>query len=361
MTIATQKIKMEFDYSSGMKIPAATVLRALVSDSHDPAVLKSSFGGPDLFDLLLKDVERRDAALPGIVQHVFSRIPGESGQEAAGRLVALTRIWDAGHRPSLPAIVLARLDQMGLDATLPLSKTLILAAARAEKVSEASDGEEPVYHNRVHTMQVFQSVCYLLMAHRELSAKASATKDQLLQVALTPFEELILMIAAVSHDVDHNGKGNPKEQAYYNEDISTACIFPFVSVLTNDNGIFGAIRDLVRFTDPAAPREQLKKIIDDFRAEKPDASRTPAFWVQAAMLADSDLLFSCGAGPEAMAVNSTKLTKEVQKAGINIDFTTAASSKIFMDKIVGPEGFLSGSARAVFNPVYIQLRHSLAL
>ncbi len=361
--------------------PAAEDLRQIISAAADPKSIISAFGGPGRLNFVLQALDRMDQACPDVGYHVFRRIPGESGPQAAERLCCLMQEWDDGLRPSFPALARAWLKELGIDQESSAAKILMLAAARAEMVKgivplcAKPANDEPDYHNRSHYLQVFQTCCYLLQAQRELQQTMllSAQNDPLLQAQIGDYDACTLMIDGITHDVDHPGCGNPKDPLsqkqvrFYNEDVSSSTLYPLVLGVVGgakETGSFYSIYEtLNRFTDPGTPRGDARKAIEGFRnGQTPEQSADyfvrpdAAFWACAAILTDADILLSAACGEEAFARGGTKLTKEAGKAGLSMDFTTTASRQFFFDNIVGPEGLLSGPARILFNPIYQQMR-----
>ena len=349
----------------------AALIWDIVKGSNSPKSILSAFGGEARLAGVLNSINQIDKANPVTVDHVFDRKTGETGQEAADRIVDLTKKWDAGDRPSLPALATNWIDILGIDQSQPLVKLLKLVATRSEMVhglppaGAKPANDEPAYHNRIHTMQVFQVACYLLQAQKELAQSTSAS-DPVLAVHLSQEEMLKVLIAAMAHDLDHPGRGNPVDpqtgttMLFFNEDASVAAIYPLIMAVSDTiedaEMLYSDIEEYIRYTDPSTPHHDLVDQIATLRngqtvslpdyAEHSDA----AFLAGAAILMDADMFFSCGAGEEGSRLNSKKLTIEVQASGLSVDFTNAAASKSFFDNIMG-DGFLSGPARILFNPL----------
>ena len=231
--------------------------------------------------------------------------------------------------------------------------------------------DEPAYHNRSHYLQVCQTVAYLIEAQQELRRKGNSA-DPLLKAELSTHAILTTLTAAMAHDIGHTGRGNPKDALtqklvrFFNEDAAASSIYPLAKGVygTEDLGdFFKVTQTYIRYTDPSAPRGELVRGLAAVRnGQTPDAiadyymPADNAFWAGAAVLGDADILLSAAAGRKISRESGEKLNREAKAAGLNIDFTTAGSTKFFFDNIVGKDGFQSGAARAIFNPLYMSMR-----
>lgn len=352
---------------------AVADIRAIIADAPDAKAIVSAFGGPGRLALTLQALEAVDNAHPEVGNYIFDHRADEKGPFAMHRLAVLTRQADEGNRPSFPAIARAWLDRMGIDRDSNPAKVLLLTAARAEMVhglppaSAKPANDEPAYHNRTHFLQVFQTVSYLLEAQRSLQNKETSVSDPLLKARLSDDEVATTMIAAMAHDIDHPGRGNPKgadqkQVSFFNEDAAAAAVYPLIDGVYGKQGageLYRTVETYIRYTDPGTPRNDLSRTLQSVRSgQSVEASPdyyTPDsvnFWAGAAMLSDADILLSAAAGANVSRENSAKLTQEAKSAGLSLDFTTLASRKFFFDNIVGKDGFQSAPARILFNPVY---------
>jgi hypothetical protein len=73
----------------------------------------------------------------------------------------------------------------------------------------------------------------------------------------------------------------------------------------------------------------------------------PRLTQMAAVVSDSDLYASSGAGLKASRINSELFEAEKHKAGDDLDVTSDPARKFFLDNIVGKEGYASQVGRAV--------------
>jgi|GEM_PF-3288762 len=368
------------------KTTISTTIKSIIEKAHTPESIIAAFGGQQRLQMTLWALDSMDLSGPQSAdQYLFRRVKNETAEEASQRLTTLTDSWDKGERPSFPAIAQAWLKEFGINEDSNAARTLLLTAARAEMIqgrppaSAQPANDEPAYHNRTHYLQVFQAACYLLQTQLEFSSQCpkSIEQDRLMSARPSHDDICALLISAMGHDINHTGCGNPKDpvsqqqMSFYNEDCASAAIYPLME------GVYGAdaaqapyktVKTFIRFTDPGAAHHDLIKGLECFRSNMPvnpsdnyDICNEAVFWSHAAILADSDLLYSCGAGSKANVDNSKKLTAEAKSAGLSLDFTTAAARKYFFDNIIGVSGFLSAPARAVFNDAYQKMRSETEL
>lgn len=283
------------------------------------------------------------------------------------------RQWSHDHRPSLPAIaegLLACLGVMpdqvesgaGLSAEeAALARALMLVGLRAEYIrgqapTRAVRGQANSFHNTLHTAYVTLIAGYLA---------------QSADGALDLSDRLTLVLAALAHDVDHQGRGNPHDQPMANEQAAFAVIRP---ALVGCDVTRGRVRDILlmlRTTSPNGPHAYLKAIAGAARGGQtgapidPEARFTdldvmlgdPRLVEMAAMLSDADLYASAGAGLEANKVMSLRLTRELRDNGVDMDFTSDAARLGFLDNIVGADGFCSRAGRDLFNGFFQDLKN----
>lgn len=361
---------------TGDRVAVADRIATIVREARDPGRIATAFHGEECLAATLAAIAAMDRDRLTVKPRLFVRRTGEGGTEAMRRLHRLMQNAEHG-RPSLPAYAAAWLDELGLDAGHSDARTLLLTAARAEIVQgrpprgAATDPAEPCYHNRLHFLQVFQCYCYLVQAQRELQAQFTCAPDPLLRAGLDDTTILRGMCAAMGHDLDHSGRGNPKNAAqapirFFNEDASVEVMAPLIDTTHapgDADAARAAIRTHVRFTDPGAPRCcDLYGMLDTVRhggLPAPNADYDPpgdhAFWACTAMLADADILYSA-AGLRGNRIVGRKLTEEARRASLIMDFTTVTARKYFLDVIVGKDNLQSGPARILFNPGCEKLR-----
>lgn len=331
----------------------------------------NGFGGQGRLEKTAQLIQTLDEQSNPADDHLFTRIKDESGEAAALRMGTLTQEWNKGNRPSLYAVADAWLDILGYDKDEPFSCLLLLVAARAEitngrdPLQSSDEYYPPAYHNQVHFMQVFQSVCYMIQSLDEFPEMALVDKRNRLKV----------MISAMAHDVDHPGGGNPWSpleknfKNFVNEDTSIIRLRPIV------NGVFGIRRgnDVIlsmqsdnRFTDVSGPHKDLKQFMERFRenGSLPVTApsyhiRYPADLLRAALLQDADILASAGMGQDLFEENGRKLTEEFLLAGVPCDMTSPRSMEFFFNDIVTEAGFLTHPAQSIFGKNCERLRCSI--
>jgi hypothetical protein len=247
---------------------------------------------------------------------------------------------------------------MELDKNSPAYKALMMVAVRAE----VKNGHPPPYHSKFHYTDVAAMTANLL----EINARM---KDG---VPLTRHEQALTFIAAIGHDLDHNGRGNPPIDPFYNEKKSFRLMQPLLKKAGLSAEDIHKIYLILMTTSPNGPHAVLKGIAHAQRkGEKPDFFRLdpedkflelrvlaadPKLTQMAAIVSDSDLYASSGAGMASSAVMSGLLTLEMKRAGVNVDLTTDSARKFFFDTIVGQEGYASRAGRLAANDSFEALR-----
>lgn len=266
-------------------------------------------------------------------------------------------------RPSLPALAVHHAEQMGLDKDSAAYKALIMVAVRAEMKTAVT----PDYHSKFHYMDVAAMTANLLEKNNEM-LKAHGVGA----VPLTQHEQALVFIAAIGHDLDHEGRSNPPDDPFFNEQKSFHVMEPLLREAGLPETDISKIYIMLMTTSPDGPHAVMKAVAKaqregttvDFAAIDPQ-NKFPALRVlerdgrltqMAAIVSDSDLYASSGAGLKASEMTSTLLTAEMKKAGVNADLTTDAARKFFLDNIVGKDGYASNAGRAVAGDALEALR-----
>lgn len=248
-------------------------------------------------------------------------------------------------RPSLPALAVYHADKMGLEKDSAEYRALVLVSVRAEMKAAVT----PDYHNQHHFLDVAAMTANLL------TVEAGG-------VALTAREKTLTLIAAIGHDLGHEGEGNPKGDPLYNETRSFDLMYPLLAEAGLSGPAIAKIHTILMTTSPNGPHALLKGIAKayrdgrapDFKTLDPenrfsdlhDMAQDKNLVQMAAMVSDADLYASGGAGLTANGRMSEFLTKEGKGA---MDFTTDNARKFFLENIVGTEGFASDAGRKVAN------------
>lgn len=366
------------------------IIRQALETAAEPGTALGAYGGAHNFAQVLDAIdriERANSPVAGetflIKDELFSARPGAKPEHAAAGFSRLMDKWDNHTRPSIPGIALGWLDQLGVSDSQDayqqqLNSAVLLTAARAEMVRGeiAPDAgklpAEPDYHSRLHFLHVLQAAGHILETNDGMRAAGNAGAEM-----LGPRDKTLVLLAAIAHDLDHPGRGNPKDPLsqkpvlYANEEMS----FGIADGIFRACGLTGQDRQtiltLLRTTDPAGPHKFLKDAMNahlEGRAPLTLSDVVPGeetrysdleplltdrkLCAMAAMLSDADLFGSAGAGMHAQHTNSAKLTREMKSCGVNMDFTTAAARNFFFTSIVGENGFTSAAGRQAFNGIF---------
>jgi len=256
-----------------------------------------------------------------------------------------------GGRPSLPALAIHHAEKMGFDTESPEYKAMILVSVRAEMQIVAS----PEYHSKHHYMDVAAMTANLLEKNDEMSGGLSK-KDMAL--AFT---------AAIGHDLEHNGKGNPKGSPFFNEEKSYSLMEPLLREAGLEDKDMAKINMILLTTSPDGPHKFLKDVAKaqrerkdiDFSKIDPDnkfpelkaLANDNSLTQMAAVVSDSDLYASAGVDIKVNKLMSNLLSKET-----GMDLNSDGARKYFLDNIVGRDGFASNAGRAVANEALENMR-----
>ena len=353
------------------------LLQGFVSSLPDPAPVHRAFGGQPAFEATLKESAAADAArtVPtgeDAVIHTARAGPGEI--IGFFNAVCMTG-WLGGGAPALPVLAARILDSKGIDVrTLDqerglslderkLSRALLLVAARAEMIrglppDDGARRRANDYHDAAHTAHVAVMAACLCDLNGDLHRLAGVQ-------SLSRREQLMTILAAFAHDIDHPGRGNPPHNPYYNEENAFQVIKPLLQAAGVAREDVARSHVMMLATSPHGPLEYMKRAVKVFRAGgKPDAVALdpggtmpdlaplpddPVLAQMAAILGDADLFASAGAGIEASREMSRRFTRESRRAGVQRDFTTDEEQLWFLENIVGADGFSSNAARMAFN------------
>ena len=277
---------------------------------------------------------------------------------AIGRdLAALHRRMAGSGRPSLPALLAAAYDALGMDPATPERRVAMVAAVLAQ-VTPA-----PRYHNARHTREVVADAIWLAAATPELGAGDRA----------------LLYLAAAVHDLGHDGGTNERTDRHgrrrwipgFLEDRSLALILP----VARRAGVAAArcedLATMVRQTDIVA-RPALTALHDvvlggaggggadgdgrrlDAPADKGLARlrSRPGVLRTAALLADADVMASAGLSRASQKLQDSRFAAE---RGIA---TTPDGTLLFLDRMLGGR-FITAVGRRL-DPNLARLRVAIA-
>ncbi len=342
--------------------PMARSLRAVARACPDRRGAQDAFGGAARFFERTTEVSSLRSLSRGPVS--TGRHLPHMAHEAFLRDCVQGWRMTAGGRPGLPQLARALLRDKGIDIdNLPppqelvpqeraIVRAIMLTALRAE--SNAS-GARNAYHNPVHTAHVAVMSGYL-----------TDLNDQLVEgygrfVEFTIREKLLVMLAAFAHDIDHPGRPNPADDVYRNERAAIDVIMPIMRAAGMTEHDMRRVQTMILTTSPNGPHAYLKDVArahahrEGFR-HKPGTrdelahlSADRELVQMAAILSDADLFASAGTGIEGSRLMARRLTAECRRGGVQVDFTSAAACKGFLQHVVGMSGFSSQAAMAGFN------------
>lgn len=354
-------------------ITAQAIAEAYLKHENDQdSELGKAFGSEDNFYATLDEL-MKDAIARGEVSNDNGVICG-NGQTDSAEFIEkfndiLVKQWPDS-RPSLPVVAMTRLEDMGIDIGQDLSnqnltaqeqslaKAIMFVAARAEMVkgqvpdADAKDDANR-YHCTDHTGHVAEVAGYLAEKNNALYEEGEAP------IELTRAERMMTVLAALGHDVDHMGTPNPDEDAYKNEDASFAIMEPIMRAAGVSQADMDDIHVILRTTSPNGPHNFLKDVlkaheasetvtletldttVDQFAPELGVLIENRRLATMAAIISDSDLFPSAGAGMEANVEMSDRLSDET-----NMNFRTPEARQGFVDFVVGGQ-FASHAGRAV--------------
>jgi len=361
---------------------AALILEMVYKMNHQGTVTKVFNGAAGFRETLafISDIDEQYGDLA--TKNGLFCTASHSGADVARILTNLCiGKWEAVKRPSLPAIAFKRascfgIDIQNLEQNTELSerekatvRAMMLVAARAEMVKGASPvnsrakKETNAYHNTLHTIYVTLVAGYLAEKHNVLADGGK------LAGKLSPKDQLIIVTAALAHDVDHPGKGNPANDIYKNEDQSFAVIKPLLESAGMARDDIENVHIMLKTTSPDGPHAYMKAVAKahregriptvveiDPQGQYPELTpllQDKELTAMAAMLSDADLYASAGAGIEANRKMSEKFSQETGQ-----DLMTDKARKYFLDNIIGKDGFASAAGRDSFNNIFQDLRQA---
>ncbi|QQG36150.1 MAG: hypothetical protein HYS17_11780 [Micavibrio aeruginosavorus] len=343
--------------SEAARRAAAEVSRVVQQNPNAAA----SFAGHENVQTVLRDIEALDRNFSQ-TGGVFFRAGGNPLQTAEDfTRIHIEQYRETG-RPSLPALAMHHAEKLGLDKNSPEYKAMILVSARAEMRLAST----PDYHSQFHYTDVAAYTANLLEKNNDMvGANRGGT-------SLSKKEQALTFIAAIGHDLDHDGHGNPPHDPLFNEEKSFDKMLPLLQEAGLAAQDIKTIHTILKTTSPNGPHAVLKEAAQAQREGRPAdwgkvdkdnkfadlqaaLERDPKMTQMAAMVSDADLAGS-SLSMKSNKVLSELLTAEVRKAGGNLDFTTDGARKFFLDNIVGKEGFASDAGRETANDAFMALR-----
>jgi hypothetical protein len=370
-------------------IPFSNHARAIASlvsqtarNSDNPKLIYSAFHGDTNIADTLKEILDRDSEYGPLTEDngLLLAHPNESASVVIKHFAEICiGEWDINHRPSLPAIAVKELDRFGAsspdDEVLSkeeqrIAKAMVLIAARAEMIkgkppTDNQKAKVNSYHNSVHTAHVAELASFLTQKNNQMFDEGTSP------IKLQRKDQLLVSLAAFAHDIDHSGGANPPDDKYLMEEKSFQAVLPLMQEMKISESDISTVHLLLRTTSPNGPTQFLKKIIKSGETEETSMKTLDPennfpeleplihdikLLQMAAILSDSDLFASAGAGLDANIEMSTRISDELNKAaGVDrFDFTQDKSRKFFMDNIVGA-GFISYAGAEAGNDNFIEM------
>lgn len=285
--------------------------------------------------------ELASAAGIDLASEPFTLVRGHTARRAAGNMAAAYDQLEALDEPKLAATARDLLDRYGFEDGDPVA---VAAAALAEQVEAHDRAAQPnPYHNAHHILEVLLNAHYLALRN-----DAFAT-----HIRLTPRDHGRLYLAALIHDLDHDGTMNGS-QRFRLERQSLVHAWPILAQAGVPAEDCKAIETMVLATDPAGPNLYLKALHAHVfydgepppptlgYAELEALARDDRLLRLAGLLNDADLLSSAGFTLSYSLKQSEKLGLEGGRRLDNDDLLR------FIQHIVG--GSFTTRAGRFFNP-----------
>jgi len=270
--------------------------------------------------------------------------PGDRmpASEVPGALARLTRLLRASDAPVV-AVAAAACDAAGLQDSDPLRKAALDLGGRADAMGKANP-----YHNADHMRDVL------------LGSLAISAADEKRAGPLSSRDKGLLVVAALAHDLDHDGIGNTVSEAAPDGTIVKRAV-PFrletlaagraseaLEAAGASKADTAAARGLILATDPFAGYPILRGDADAAVPQDLAALRTdPKSMRLAKILRDADLLGSSGVSLSMGDEQSARLEAEL---GLPPGGLGPKGTEFFLRQMVGG-AFMSEGAKAVFGPV----------
>lgn len=280
---------------------AAEELRAALAALDPPAMVRR----PGDVAAAARRVLRRLAREPAPVETAlpFRADAGQSARRAGRDLEAMHRRMARTGQPSLASLFTAACTRLGLGATNPLRRAGLVACVLAET------RPAPAFHDARHTREVLANAIWLAAA----------------EARLPPEEHALLLIAAVTHDIGHDGGTNTRADAMGTiayrpclmEDRALGFVLPLAERAGAPAEWLRDLRVMVRQTD-IARRGALASLDAGTAPPVNTIPEAEAEWLRArpmvlcatALLADADVLASAGLSLRAQRQHQLRLARE---------------------------------------------------
>ncbi len=186
--------------------------------------------------------------------------PGSAGPLPAGHAIARMFVRWRKDPPSMPALLIVAAAHFNIPAETPAFKAALMAAVAAEVPSRLP------YHSNHHFREVVAMMARLCDANNALAQVGTAGT-----MMLSPDDVALCLLAAVGHDLLHDGKGNAPQgnwTPYRLEDRAIAAIAPFMAAAGVSVHDMECARVMIRVTDTSAapnadsPHKVLRKVFN---------------------------------------------------------------------------------------------------
>lgn len=263
-------------------------------------------------------------------------------------------------RPSMPLMAMEYAQLLDIEPKSPEYEALLLVATRAEMDEYRAD--KPAYHNPHHYADVFATMANFFLYARDRG-----------MYFFNKRQEMCGLIAAMGHDIGHNGQANPTDEPYYNEMAAFKIIEPLMQHAGMSADDIESVKIMFKATSPNGPHQIVKALakaeleqrsVDSWDEVDPERrfedleplASNPYHLMMCAMLSDADLFAGAGVDLETQITVSALLTQESHTSGAATDFTTPQARMAFFDHVVGQDGFASEVGRHFGNDNYQAMR-----
>lgn len=196
------------------------------------------FALSDLRTMAQQAIARLDADVAAVAP-VFAK--DHSGHDYARQFIK----WRE-QPPAMLAVLLASAQELKLDAADPAMVAAALASFAADVPLNNA------YHDNSHFREVTAMMAVYCMVNQQVAAQGAPNV-----VALSSADMAKCVLAAMGHDLLHNGGGNTVDgvhQQYRLEDRAIAAIDPFMKLAGMSDDDRAEVATMIRVTDVSAPK-----------------------------------------------------------------------------------------------------------
>lgn len=308
----------------------ASHIASLIAKAHEDGV-----GGNEIRELARQGIDTlHDQAGINMDKPPFVLVGDTRPEDVASIMVSSYRRLAANPKTSLERIFNTVMDQIGIDR----NDALFVAGRRIAREMDVSSDRNS-YHNRAHTREVLLNSHFLALRN---------AADPLSDMPLKPHDRALIAVAALIHDLDHDGTRNDgvpfrlEKRSLENAEV-------FFTAWNVDIKDRARIRTLVLSTDPDVAPNTVKAVHAAHFDKGPKADPSdhafelaplsdPRLSRMSAIIRDADILSSAGLTPDYAKEQTLKLGREWNKA------ITPADTMAFLTHVVG-DRFISPEAR----------------